>query len=134
MTIVQLELLEEGVYDSEVLYAFRNKNSGLFVGYDGYDTDFKRGISDFIKEKDLVAEFNKKLITRTHQEIVDLLTNKGMKSKDWDDLGGFKSLEIVRLEVAIDGRVYTPLNLLNLIIAAERGDDENEVDYEDTHG
>lgn len=132
MTIVQLELLEEGVYDSEVLYAFRNKNSGLFVGYDGYDTDFKRGISDFIKEKDLVSEFNKKLITRTHQEIVDLLTNKGMKSKEWDELGGFKALEIVHLEVAIDGRVYTPLNLFNLIIASER--DENEIDYEDTIG
>lgn len=134
MTIVQLELLEEGVYegvyDSEVLYAFRNKNSGLFVGYDGFDTDFKRGISDFIREQDLVTELNKKLITRTHQEILDLLTNKGMKSKEWDELGGFKSLEIVRLEVAIDGRVYTPLNLLNLILAA----DQDEIDYEDTTG
>jgi hypothetical protein len=133
MTIVQLELLDDdGVHDTEIVYAFRNKSSGLYVGYDGYDTDFKRGISDFIKERDLVMEFNKKLITRTHDEIIDLLTNKGMKSKEWDELGGFKTLEIVRMEVAIEGRVYTPLNLLNLILAADR--DENEIDYEDTTG
>jgi hypothetical protein len=133
MTIVQLELLDDdGVHDTEIVYAFRNKSSGLYVGYDGYDTDFKRGISDFIKERDLVTEFNKKLITRTHDEIIDLLTNKGMKSKEWDELGGFKTLEIVRMEVAIEGRVYTPLNLLNLILAADR--DENEIDYEDTTG
>ena len=132
MTIVQLELADDVVYGSEVLYAFRNKNSGFFVGYDGYDTDFKRGISDFIKEKDLISEFNKKLITRTHDEIIDLLTNKGLKSKEWDELGGFKVLEIVQLKVAIDGKVYTPLNLLNLILAADR--DENEIDYEDTTG
>lgn len=133
MTIVQLELLDDdGVHDTEIVYAFRNKSSGLYVGYDGYDTDFKRGISDFIKERDLVTEFNKKLITRTHDEIIDLLTNKGMKSKEWDELGGFKTLEIVRMEVAIEGRVYTPLNLLNLILVADR--DENEIDYEDTTG
>lgn len=129
MTIVQFELLEEGVYDSEIRYAFRNKTNGLYVGYDGFDTDFKRGISAFIREQELVPEFNKKLITKSHPEIIQLLTNSGMQSKEWNELGGFKNLEIVRFEIALDGKIYTPLNLLNLILASE-----NEEDYEDTPG
>ena len=125
--MIQIELLEDGICDSTVLYAFRDKKTQLLVGYDGYDTDFYRGISAFLREHEIVSELNKKLVTKTHPEILALLTDVGMNDKQWKDLGGFINLEVVRLNIEVTGDAYHPVALLNLI-------NNDDIDYVEVYG
>ena len=108
----------------EVLYySFRDRTSGLYVGYDGYDTDFKRGISAFITEDQLFTEFNRKLIIKTHDEIEELLTKRSMFDREWRDLGGFDHLEIVCMSFDLEARAFDPLELLQLLNEDATDDD-----------
>lgn len=125
MTFIHLELAEEGIRDENTVYVFRNKTEGLYVGYDGYDTDFYKGTSAFIREQELTNEYNKKLYAVTHATIIDMLTKKKEYDKLWGRLGGFDNLEIVKLNVVADGTVYDPIELLNLVM-----NEEQEIDYE----
>lgn len=124
MTIVQFEL-EDGIRDELTVYAFRNKKEGLYVGYDGFDTDFSKGMSPFIREHELTNEYNKALYAVTHSEIVDMLTKRADHTKLWDRLGGFDNLDIIKLNIIADGTVYSPIDLLNLVM-----NEEHEIDYE----
>lgn len=127
--IIKVEDYLEEISCSGIYYAFRNKKTQLYVGYDGFDTDFARGISAFIHEYELVSEFNKKLITKTSLEVVDLLTTHPMSSKEWTQLGGFNNLEIVRLEFHVDGTKFTPSELLNLFMSSDTDPDFEEIEF-----
>lgn len=116
------------VYDTEVLYAFVDRKTGLFVGYDGYDTDFSKGVSAFISQEDLIKNFNQKLITKTHSEIVELLTTKSMFATEWKRLGGFDTLLIVRVDIEFNGKIFEPLTLVNKIAAGDDDDEQDETD------
>jgi hypothetical protein len=118
------EALFEGIGDDAIMYAFRDKKTQLLVGYDGYDTTFSRGISAFIKEHELLENFNTKLITKTHPEILKMLNDLPVNDKIWNELGGFANLEIIRLNVQVTGEAYTPGALLNMF-----NNQDLEVDY-----
>ena len=124
--MIQLTLLDETVYDSAVFYAFRNKNSGRFVGYDGYDTTFSRGMSDIVEDNHVLDELNKKLVVRNHEEIVSLLTKPSLA--EWKSLGGFDNIEVVRFEIEGEGVVFSPDDLLSLIAREDTKDDYCEDD------
>lgn len=123
--MIQIQLLEEGLCIEGVSYAFRDKATKLYMGYDGFDTDFAKGISPIIQDQDVIAELNKKLLTKTHDEIIDLLTAQTFSSKAWKELGGIAKVDIVRLEIIAEGQVFSPTGLLNLFMS-----EENNVDYE----
>lgn len=106
MTAIQIELLEEGLCMNGVCYAFRDKATQMYLGYDGFDTDFAKGISPIIHEQEVVDELNKRLLTKTHDEIIDLLTAKTMSSKAWKELGGITKVDIVRLDIEAEGHVF----------------------------
>ena len=124
--MTQIELIDDELCDTGIYYIFRDKRTHLYVGYDGFDTDFVKGISAFIKHHEIVEEFNKKLVIKTHPEIINLLTTQTMGSKEWKQLGGINNIEIVRLELITEGRVFTPSGLLNLISR-----DDTDIDYEE---
>lgn len=104
-----------GIYDESIVFVFRNKNSGNYVGYDGFDTDFAKGVSDCIDSRDVIAFLNTKLITKTRSDIIDLLSNKPVNGKEWKELGGIANLEIVQLTITIDGNPYSPSALLSML-------------------
>src|ERR1035437_2934647 len=122
--MIQIDMIEEVLCNKDVYYAFRNKRTQLYIGYDGFDTDFARGISPIIKELDIIAEFNKRLLIKTRLEIIDMLVNQPMGSKVWTQLGGIASVEIVRFEMTAEGTVFTPSDLVRLVSS-----EETEVDY-----
>lgn len=126
MTITQFEFkLEDGIRDELDVYAFRNKKEGLYVGYDGYDTDFYKGLSPIVREHQLTNEYNKTLYTVNHADLVNMLTKRAEHAKLWERIGGFDNVEIVRLNLVMDGTVYSPIDFLNLVM-----NEEQEIDYE----
>lgn len=122
MSITQIEI--DNISNFKVLYAFRDKRTELYIGYDGYDTDFSRGISACIEQKNLISEINRSLITKSHLEVVYLLVNH--VKQEWDKLGGFNNLDIVKLEVLIDGAVFSPADLLGLVSRVDSDEEEEE--------
>jgi len=124
--MIQLDMLNEELCDIGIYYAFRDKKTQRYIGYDGYDTDFAKGLSPIIEEYEITIEFNKRLFTKTHPEIVEMLTNEPMGSKAWNQLGGIAKIEIVRLEISVEGQVFTPSALLNLISS-----EDTDIDYEE---
>ena len=103
----------------------------MYLGYDGFDTDFAKGISPFIHESQLVSEFNKRLLTKTNLEIIDLLTIQTMGSKEWQQLGGVNAIDIVRLGIQVDGTIFTPTQLLDLFMNTEQELDFDVTEWED---
>ena len=124
-------IVSEEIGDAGVYYAFRDKKTKLYLGYDGFDTDFAKGISPFIHEYQLVSEFNKRLLTKTNLEIIDLLTIQTMGSKEWQQLGGVNAIDIVRLGIQVDGTIFTPTQLLDLFMNTEQELDFDTTEWED---
>lgn len=118
--MIELELELDSISNFEVQYAFRDKRTYLYVGYDGYDTDFSKGISAFIEEKNLISELNRTLITKTRQGLAQ------QQKQEWDKLGGFDNLDIVKLEVLVEGSLFSPSDLYRLVSGADL-----ELDLED---
>ena len=123
---MSIELQLELVLDTGVYFGFRDKKSQLYLGYDGFDTDFAKGISPCIQHTELISEFNKKLITKSHLEIVDLLTSQSMGSKEWKQIGGIANIEIIRLEMATEGLIFSPSQLLSVFMS----EDTDEIDFQ----
>lgn len=110
---------------SEV-YLLRDKKTGLYVGYDGYDTDFSKGISAFIAEAEILKTFNKQLIHHSLEEIEALL--KVPADKRWVKYGGYDNLDVIRMDVMLDGEAFSPSDLAHVLtierLEAEQDDAE----------
>lgn len=113
-------------YDVDV-YAFRDVNTKLFVGYDGYDTDFYKGVSAFIQSYQLPSEVNSRLITKSLSELKQLLTTPS--DKLWDRMGGMKTLEVVKVQIGISLEPITPNSLMNLLNQQESFEFEDKYDF-----
>jgi hypothetical protein len=109
---------------ARTLYALRDRISSLYVGYDGFDTDFSKGISAFIAEEETLDTLNVHLLTLTEQQIIDLL-RKDAKDPEWKRLGDKDRLEVVRLSFTLKPEVCDPLVLLG-----EKSDFNFELDLE----
>jgi len=99
-------------YIGEV-FIFRDKKTGLYVGYDGYDTDFSKGISAFILEDDILNAFNKELIHYNLQAIEEMLSNSA--DKMWSKVGGVNKVDIVRMDIMIDGEAFSAADLMHVL-------------------
>jgi len=126
MTIVQIEMFDDvsGNYDVEIYYVFRSKKSGLYFGYDGFDTDFYKGISPCIKQRELIKNLNSRLISKTWSEISEMLLKKN--GAEWKQLGSIDDLDIIKLEINADGEVHEPISLVNSLLQEEASSDFND--------
>lgn len=111
------------------VYAFRDINTKLYVGYDGFDTDFYKGVSAFIQSYQLPSEINGRLITKTLSELKQLLTTPS--DKLWDRMGGMKTLEVVKLELGVSQEPITPNSLMNLLKQQESFDFEEKYELDE---
>lgn len=126
----QMNLLPQSIeYETEA-YLFRCPTTGLYVGYDGYDTSFKRGISPCVRELELFSELNKKLICLSRTEVQKMLSDS--TDKRWGQFGG-PSVEIVRVDLMMSGQAFTASDLAHVITAEdEDAEDADGAGDEDT--
>lgn len=103
----------QAVTQETEVYIFRDTATGLYIGYDGYDTTFAKGISPCVKESELLQALNVKLISATSDEMFEMLRDPS--DKRWAKYGGHDKLEIIRLDLMIDGYAFSPGDLAHII-------------------
>jgi len=116
----------QSVIGMREVYLFRDKKTGLYVGYDGYDTDFSRGISAFISEADIIPKFNKELIHHSLEETEDLL--KSPNDKRWVKYGGIDNLDIIRMDIMLDGEAFSASDLAHILTIERLEAEQDDAD------
>ena len=60
--------------DAGVYYAFRDKKTKLYLGYDGFDTDFAKGISEKYEPCKVEGKKGKKWVERDEEIAFDTIS------------------------------------------------------------
>jgi len=108
------ELAPQCIEGIAELFIMRDKRTGLYVGYDGYDTDFSKGISAFISQAELFDRLNKELIYHTLEEMEILL--RCPEDKVWVKYGGYDNLDIIRVDLLLQAEAFSPSDISQILL------------------
>lgn len=120
------ELAPQCIEGIAEVFIMRDRKTGLYVGYDGYDTDFSKGISAFIQQTELFERLNKELIHHTLEEMESLLRTPN--DKLWKKYGGYENLDIIRVDLMIQAEAFSPKDLSEILLLERLEDEDFDAD------